>query len=254
MNNSYASDAGHYYYRDGRPCYTIIGRNGKERNTNIRDARKLDLVPSVTEAMKVAARPGYEQWKYRQVAMCSLTLTRNPNETDEAFINRILSDANEQGRIAAEKGTAIHGAIERTLLKLPVDPEFVPYANAALAGLEFYLGVPDLYEQCEAEKSFADIRGFGGKIDLHSKSLNFVVDFKGKDFTDNSKTLSLPDNKIQLAAYAEGVDMPMARLINVFVSRNVVGLIQIEEHDKNSKWFGIFMSMLSLWGKMKSAE
>jgi hypothetical protein len=253
MNNSYASDTGHYYYRDGRPCYTVIGKNGKERNTNIRDARKLDLVPSVTEVMKLIAKPGLEKWKYKQVLLSALTLTRGIGETDGAFIERILADAQEQSRVAAEKGTMIHGAIERTLLKLPVDPDFAPYANTALAGLEFYLGIPNLYGQCEAEKSFADLRGFGGKIDLHSKSLNFVVDFKGKDFKDNSKALTLPDNKIQLAAYAEGVGMPMARLINVFVSREVVGLIQIEEHDKNSKWFGIFMSMLSLWGKMKSA-
>ena len=47
-DNTYKSEAGHWYDRAGEPMYTIIGANGKERNTNLRDAKSLGLVPSVT--------------------------------------------------------------------------------------------------------------------------------------------------------------------------------------------------------------
>ena len=54
-DNTYKSEAGHWYDRAGEPMYTIIGANGKERNTNLRDAKSLGLVPSVTTVMKIIA-------------------------------------------------------------------------------------------------------------------------------------------------------------------------------------------------------
>jgi len=51
--------AGHWYRRsDGSPQYTIVGKNGKERDTTLRDAREHNLVPSVTTIMRIAAAPG----------------------------------------------------------------------------------------------------------------------------------------------------------------------------------------------------
>jgi hypothetical protein len=35
-----ASESNHWYTRDGIPQYTIVGKNGKERNTTLRDARE----------------------------------------------------------------------------------------------------------------------------------------------------------------------------------------------------------------------
>ena len=33
--NKFTSEAGHWYTQEGEPMYTIIGVNGKERNTNL---------------------------------------------------------------------------------------------------------------------------------------------------------------------------------------------------------------------------
>jgi hypothetical protein len=248
--NNYASDAGHYYHKDGRPAYTIIGRNGKERNTTAPDARKLGLVPSVTEVSKIISKPGLETWKLRQVAYSALTLPKKEGITDDEQINLILADAKEQAKKAAKWGTTVHGAIERFLRSEYVEPEVMVYVDAALKGLEFYLGVPDFLEDCETEKTFAtDL--YGGKVDLFSRKLNFVADFKGKDFKDRSKKLAFDENKEQLAAYAYGLDMPRARLINVFLSRLVPGLIQIEEHNNNSYWLSVFSATLDLWYLLK---
>ena len=73
----YAKESGHWYEMDGTPRYRIVGKNGKERNTTLADARKLDLLPSVTTIMKEAAKPGLERWKGDQLLLSALTLTRS---------------------------------------------------------------------------------------------------------------------------------------------------------------------------------
>ena len=37
--NKFKSESGHWYTQEGEPMYTIIGANGKERNTTLRDAK-----------------------------------------------------------------------------------------------------------------------------------------------------------------------------------------------------------------------
>jgi (2R)-ethylmalonyl-CoA mutase len=54
------TESSHWYSQDGSPAYRIIGKNGKERNTNVRDARELNLVPSVTTVLGLVAKPGLD--------------------------------------------------------------------------------------------------------------------------------------------------------------------------------------------------
>ncbi len=80
------SESGHWYTIDGKPKYTIVGKNGKERNTTLRDARKLNLVPSVTTILDVAAKPGLVNWQVNQGIQAALTLPRKVDETDEESV------------------------------------------------------------------------------------------------------------------------------------------------------------------------
>src|SRR3989304_6517093 len=105
-SKDYASDAGHWYTQSGEPMYTIIGKNGNARATTLRDARTLKLLPSVTSILAMLPKPALITWMKKQVLMAALTLTRLPNEADEAHISRILADADEQSRMAREKGAA----------------------------------------------------------------------------------------------------------------------------------------------------
>src|SRR5438132_5206118 len=74
------SESEHWYFQDGQPCYTIIGKNGKERATRLNDARKLDLVPSVTKILNEAAKPGLESWKAKQILEAALPLPKLDGE------------------------------------------------------------------------------------------------------------------------------------------------------------------------------
>ena len=105
------AESGHWYTIDGKPMYTIVGKNGKIRNTNLKDARKLNLVPSVTTILDVAAKPGLVNWQVNQGIQAALTLPRKIDETDEEFLHRVRQDSKEQAEKAAEEGTKIHADI-----------------------------------------------------------------------------------------------------------------------------------------------
>jgi len=93
-----ASESNHWYTRDGIPTYTVVGKNGKERNATLRDARELNLVPSVTTIIGAAAKPALVAWMQTQVLMAALTSTKLAAETEAQYIDRIIADSKKQGK------------------------------------------------------------------------------------------------------------------------------------------------------------
>ena len=205
-----ATEQGHWYTRTGEPCYTVTAKNGEPRATTLRDARKLDLVPSVTTITKIKAAPGLNVWKEKQILLAALTLPRIAGETDEAFAERVIEDSRAQAKAAAERGTALHGAIEKAIAG-ECPPEYLAHVIAIDRAL-IAVGVNIL--EGNAEHSFASSLGYGGKVDAHTAG--WVVDFKTKDKIEDGKKLAY-DQNIQLAAYAHGLGLQSPRCLNVFV-------------------------------------
>ena len=109
-----SAESVHWYRADnGKPQYTVQAKDGKDRPTTLRDARKMNLVPSVTTVMKVAAKPGLDVWKNEQLLLAALTLPRAPDESEKDFIARVVADSKETAKRAAERGTRVHESIER---------------------------------------------------------------------------------------------------------------------------------------------
>lgn len=250
-----ASEGGHYYYPDGRTAYEVENKSkpGELRPTTIRDARKLGLYPSVTEILKLTPKPQLIAWIKKQVLMSALTLTRQSDEADEAYITRILIDADEQARKAREKGIWIHGQLERYLLKQSVDIEAGDYIEGVIFAMTSI--DPNWRAKCETEKSFSctvtvdgKVLGFGGKTDLHSREINFVADFKTKEFDETADKLAWDEQIIQLEAYRRGLGMPTARMINVFISTSKPGLVRVVEHEDVDGWYwDVFRDALKFW-------
>jgi len=237
-----ASESNHWYTRDGVPRYTVIGANGKERNTTLRDARKENLVPSVTTILNVASKPALIQWLQKQVLMAALTLPRRDGEPEDDYIARIMDDSKEQGRAAADAGTEIHASIQSFYEGVPTS-RHEEHVKATVNALDGHFG----RQAWIAERAFAHEVGFGGKVDLHAA--NIVVDVKTKDFTDPSKVDAYEDHLMQLAAYRVGLGMPSARCANVFVSRSVPGLVKIAEWDQADleRGWNMFHALLTFW-------
>lgn len=240
--DSFATQAGHFYKPDGTPAYEVIGANGKQRATTVRDAKKHGLLPSVTMILRQAAAPGLERWKIANAINSALTLTRQEGESDESYIYRIVRDSEERARIARETGTAIHGAIE----KLDGHGPYAAHVEAAIGAVSDWTGLSDW----DSERSFASPLGYGGKLDLSAPG--FVCDFKTTD-KDLADLKLWPEHRRQLSAYRMGLDMPEARCAIVYVSsmRPEARLIELEEDELKQGW-NEFRALLAFYYAMNN--
>lgn len=241
-----ATSAGHWYCADGSPCYEIVGKNGKLRPTTLRDAKALSLYPSVTTIIRTAASPGLQRWKDEQLLMAALTSTRQPDEPDEAFIARIIEDSRAQGKAAADRGTALHGALERYIQSGGSERQgqWQEHCEAVCEAMREH--DVNLLTDGTAERSFAHKYGYGGKIDWSSPGA--VIDFKSKPSIGAAKMKGYDEHIMQLAAYDEGLGNPGRRLINVFVGCDdkAVQVLEWKPEDRTRGW-KMFVSLLTFW-------
>ena len=235
----------HWYSQDGSPAYTVIGANGKERNTTLRDARKMNLAPSVTTVMGVAAKPALENWKIDQALMAALTLPREEDESLDDFMRRAKSDSKEQAIQAAQRGTEIHAMVESGFSD--------GQDNVAFRAVFDALNALFPVEPWIAEESFCT-GGFGGKIDLYSPN-GIVVDFKTKDGLcgKDPRKLVYDEHGMQLSAYALGLGFKNPVRVSVFIDRADPELVlthhwDSESHEKHS---GMFLALLEYWQLVK---
>lgn len=258
----------HWYTRTGESAYSTNGRD-----TTLRDARKLGLVPSVTTVLSVMHKGALVDWLVKQGIMAALTGTRTENETDDAYIARILRESKQQAIDAADEGTRIHDACEH-YVKTGVCPDaYRLHAEAAVAELHrLFPGVNDWV----AEQSFGHPLGYGGKVDLHSPSTGIVCDYKTKDgdFSDGKRLAY--DQHYQLAAYQVGLGLcSMSRThdnftiprlasgmqmftlcANIFVSRTHPGKVasHVWSADEIAQGWRVFECALNLWRELKGYD
>jgi hypothetical protein len=213
MSAKHASESGHWYRRDGSPAYTIIGKNGAERPTTLRDARKENLLPSVTTIIRCAAAPGLTNWMIDQAIMAALTLPRIEGENDTDFMARVKEDSKEQAKKAAERGTRIHAWVQGMFEGWMPPHEEMRYYESVTKTLESECGL----QEWICEKSFAHSR-YGGKCDLHND--DYMIDIKTTD-KDIFTVKAWDEHAMQLAAYDKGI------LTATFPSGRMCGILYI---------------------------
>lgn len=227
----------HWYDGDGKPAYTVIGKNGKERNTTLRDARELNLYPSVTTIIGVAAKPFLQNWLIDQALMAALTLPQREDESLDDFIKRAKSDAREQTHEAARIGTEIHAQIEAGF-----SGKDSPAYQAVRDELDKLFPSRDWV----AEGSFSCDLGFGGKIDLYGEDV--FVDFKTKDGLPE-KAPVYDEHGMQLSAYAAGMGVSQPQRLSIFIDRTdpTKVLSHLWDEDSHQKHLDMFLSLLAYW-------
>ena len=238
---THLKESGHWYTRSGKPMYTVKANNGQQRNTTLRDARKYDLVPSVTTILNVAAKPGLEAWKQQQLLLAALTLPKLDDESIDAYAERVIQDSKQQAQDARDLGTEIHAKVQG--------------AFEGSADNDFSRSVKQLLDQAYgkqtwiSERSFAHRQGFGGKVDLHCNVA--VVDIKTKAFGPEDDPQGFDEHLMQLAAYRSGligIVTASAKCANLFVSTThpIVSLYEWSEDDLIRGW-KMFESLLKFW-------
>lgn len=212
---NHTSEAGHWYDKDGNPAYTIIGKNKVERNTTLRDAKKLGLVPSVTTIIACANAPALVEWKINQAILSALTATRIDEESETNFVSRIKFDAKEQAIKAAERGTLIHSYVQSWFEgeEVEKDSDAYPFCLSANEVIFKEIGNQDWI----CEKSFATGK-YGGKADMHTNQ--YLIDIKTKKWDDSDKLGIWESHLMQLAAYREGLKIPDAKCGILYVHQD----------------------------------
>jgi len=216
------SNSQHWYDQNGKPAYTIRGKNGKERATTVRDAREHGYLPSVTTIIGLLDKPALTRWKMEQMLLASMTLPRLENESETDYIARVVEDSRSTGKDAMNRGTEMHDQLELFYsgVYMIEYPQFVLRTEKVIT--EFFG-----QQEWKSEASFAH-NGYAGKCDLHSS--NIVVDFKTK--TDSlDKATVYAEHMMQLAAYRQGFGMPSARCAIVFVNDAETKVCEVSEDD-----------------------
>jgi hypothetical protein len=245
----------HWYDKLGNPRH-FEGKDGKP--TTLREARKLELYPSVTTIGSVVHKEGLVQWLQRQAALAAgmkaIAEGLEGCDIDDDFANRAIADARQETEDKADEGTVIHDLLE----KFHADPFEVSGDDqklciAIMECVRENTGL-SLFDDFVSEASFCDSElGYAGKIDLHTKpevTDKWMLDYKTKDEVDE-KTRGYDGQAEQLAAYAHGIKQEGARLGNIFICRNPPPegqpwAIKFYEH-KDDLAFDRFKHQLMLW-------
>lgn len=251
-----SQDGSHWYFRDGRPCYELPKKTGGGMKApTLADARKLDLVPSVTTILKILAKPALTNWLIEQAILAVITSPRREGETDDAFVDRIINVEMVQDQErdkAAQRGRDIHEALEFLFRgqQLP-KPEIYPWVKPAF---EFMRSSGELVG---TEKILLG-DGFAGRADLFQKHPDYWIlrDYKSTKSMPNPKQGAWPEHRLQLAAYAKAFldSLPETercrRVVcsNVYISTIIPGSYVVCETED---WFETyergFKCLLNYW-------
>lgn len=251
---------GHWYRQDGSPCYEVPKAGGAEmRPTTLADARKLNLVPSVTTILSLISKPALEKWKTDQLLKA---VYENPfrygwDDDWDQHKRKLFAIAERVGREAAETGNQIHDALENYFLGNGVSDAMRSMCTPVIKLIDATFGplqwIPEAY--------FAHPKGFGGKCDLHFKGNDkypngIILDFKTKSADDFSKVKAYDEQCQQLVAYREGFNLPKAECYNLFISTKCPGAMLLHKWDEKDckKACKMFYSLLLYWKESNNVK
>lgn len=230
---------GHWYAADGTPTYEVAGKSGELHDTTLRDARPLNLSPSVTSVMAILASPGLDIYKENQLAQACWDLPKKGEFKD--WKTAAVRRSKEHAKKAAERGTQIHDLLEQYFLSRGISDDQEEFIRPVIELLDSEF----TNEEWTPEQSFTHRLGFGGKTDLSSP--NIILDFKTKATSDIKKMMAYDNHHMQTAAYAVGLDIPNAKRYNLFISTETPGLLKLTESTDFEREWGMFECCLKLW-------
>jgi hypothetical protein len=108
-----------------------LAKGDGERNTTLRDAKKLGLFPSVTTLLGLFAKPGLDRWKQNQLILIAFSNPPKAGETIEQYTDRCLLLHEKPVEEAADFGTKVHDAIEAYFTGQHIPDELLEYIQPA---------------------------------------------------------------------------------------------------------------------------
>lgn len=226
----------------------------------MRDARKLELYPSVTTVLQLLAKPGLDSWKYGQIIEAAWG--GSSGDTHEV----VLASAFATVDLAADFGTQVHAGISSRLLGQEFFSTDIRVLQCVRGFWEWY-DKQKLINLERTEHVFVNQEwGYAGTVDSIGgvEELNpvkngthlavgpvfkpAIFDFKTQE-ADSLSDFNLydPDYPLQLAGYALGTGNPDHKRVSVMISRTTPGLVKLHEWGDNDRYNAMWVCLLGLW-------
>lgn len=246
----------HWYTRDGQPAYTIKKKDGGDRPATLRDARKHNLLPSVTTIFNIMAKPQLDKWKLGKAVEAALTTSRDEDEPDDRYHARIIERSRSEVTDAAALGTRIHDAIEAAFGGQEPPEDLVPYVEPTIR----YLNQMNL-EDVDLEGVVVNhSEGYAGRVDLRARlnGLPVIIDFKTRKTKEGEKVTPYEFQPMQIAAYAMAAfgSLESAWGANLYISTTEPERIEVVSYKPNELRleFEAFRHMCALWRYTKNYD
>jgi hypothetical protein len=250
-------EGSHWYTQDGQSCHTIKRANGDgDRPVTVTDARKLKLLPSVTNILGVLHKPQLENHKIASAVRAAMASPKSAEESEEYYIKRIIDASKEDVRGAADLGTRIHDAIDMALYNAEYDAtltEYVAPVMQVISDRKWNLHTREVVLVNAYE-------GYAGRVDaIYDCNEGFgIIDFKTRKTKPNQKCTPYDGQAEQLAAYARahyGKDASeIATLINIYISTTEPGRVEVYEHPDSLDYWRQFKAAATIWRGMKNYD
>jgi hypothetical protein len=249
----------HWYTTDGTPCHEIECKTkpGKFRPLKMEEVRELGLVPSVTSILGMVNNFGLRFWYRRETLQWFIEQKPRPrrkskDETDQEYCARMVVESDPHLKRSARLGTRIHNMIERMIRRksLVEDQELSPFCEKPFEWFE-----DQRYRDVVVERPFTSVLGYGGQIDVvvggsdDEPENPAIVDWKSQATEPGNKFKIYPSYGAQLVAYAKGICLDDAQLVNVMISTTEPSRFEVfewprEQHD--ALWMA-FLQAFALW-------
>lgn len=269
---------GHWYRADGEPCHTLpTGPKAKNptRPVNIRDAKQLGLIPSVTTILGVMSKPQLDGWKQKQITQAAWNARGlwEDGDTYEAYHERITTAAFRQVQDAADAGTLIHYGAELALQNMEYAedaPVYLPQLDKTFPLKTFIKPIEEFVKKNEIETTSHELRlvnlqeGYAGTTDVsfRSKKGFGILDFKSKKTKPGYRCEPFDGQAMQVAAYhvAHYHSVPAKEThtvgCNLFVSTTEPGRVEAcwYDGDRLSREWEAFKNCCGLWRHIKGYD
>lgn len=254
---------GHFYDKDGSPRYTVPYADPRkgERDTTLRDAKKLGLLPSVTTITGIVGSEALVNYKLNQLLDAVILHPYDDSCSVERWRSAVLEVSREHSKKASERGSELHDSLEKYYKTGKIDKKNEGFIKPAIDLIDERFG-PNM--NWVAEQAFGCVKeGFGGKVDLYSPR-GVILDFKTKTTSDVSKMVPYAGHHMQSAAYQEGLYHLMdvvekrehdtyyeetvdIRRFNLFISTEQEGILNLTEStDFDTDW-AMFAALRDYW-------
>tara|TARA_E500000305_G_scaffold81562_1_gene67377 strand:+ start:1047 stop:1928 length:882 start_codon:yes stop_codon:yes gene_type:complete len=249
---------GHWYYPDGRPLHTVQSKDGSERNTTKRDARKLGLYPSVTTVTKVIGNPSLDRWKQQQMLNACVAMPIRQGEDLAEYEAKVKGMAQKKMVDARAFGSLMHNAIDELNKSFFLGSEYAEIADYVKHYAQWLK--ESKVEILDSEfVAVSDRYGYAGQVDAIAKvdGKMTLLDYKTQDVKTDSKGNLKPnyyDSWLwQLAAYknAEWAGKPkrITQVMSVVLCSHTPAppMIKVWSKDELDAGWKTFRAACEIW-------